>query len=115
MPRVLSNRSFLQCAHGGSVRIKASQDLVTIEGIAALVKPDLLGRPIAACPNATPSTPPCTRTVAVDEGPSYSAFASIGGHALAKSTATGRTNWSLLNIVPFGVTNPQQDLLTVTE
>lgn len=115
MALALTEQSFLQCAHSGTVGLKASQDLVTIEGTPALVKPDLMDRPIAACPMATPSTPPCTRTVAVDDSPSYSSFVTIDGKALVKATATGRTNWSQLGIVPFGVTHPRQALLSVSE
>ncbi|MCY1125542.1 hypothetical protein OU426_01635 [Frigidibacter sp. RF13] len=115
MAFALTEKSFLQCAHSGTVGLDASQDFVTVDGVLALVKPDLLDRPIAACPHATPSTPPCTKTVAVDESPAYSAFVTIGGKALCKDTATGRTNWSQLNIVPFGVTSARQELLAVSE
>ena len=115
MAEVLTEISNLKCAHGGSVKLQHSQGLLTLDGILALVKPDLLGRSISACPNATPSTPPCTLTVAVDETPAYSSFVTVEGMPICKSTATGRTNWSLLGIVPFGVANPNQTLVSVSE
>jgi hypothetical protein len=114
MPEILTERSILHCTHGGSVRTEPSQSLVTIDGAFALVKPDLDNRPIAACPNATPSTPPCTKTVSVDEAPSHSAFVTIDGAALCKASATGRTNWSQLGLVPFGVTSAEQDWVSVS-
>jgi hypothetical protein len=115
MALALINPSVLHCAHGGSVRVEASQDLVTIDGEFALVEPDLLNRPIAACPMATPSTPPCTKTVSVDTAPSYSAFVTITGHALCKDTAMGRTNWSQMGMIPFAVTSARQALVQVSE
>ena len=50
MLKVLTEKAGLSCAHGGRVGLEASQDLVRIQGVPALVRPDLLDRPIRACP-----------------------------------------------------------------
>lgn len=115
MPQVLTDKARLTCAHGGRVGLAASQDLVRIGDAAVLVRPDLLDRPITACPHATPSTPPCLTTVAVDEAPSHSAFVTIEGRPVAKASASGRTDWSKLGVVPFGVSDAGQDLVSVSE
>jgi hypothetical protein len=106
----LTGKSVLTCKHGGIVRIDPAQDWVTIEGVPVLVEPDLLHRPIATCPQATPTTPPCTLTISVDEAVSYSALVSIDGKRICLDTSAGRTNWSLLAIVPFGVRETGQAL-----
>ncbi|SNX70142.1 hypothetical protein SAMN05878503_10551 [Cereibacter ovatus] len=115
MPNVLTEAAHLSCAHGGRVGLAASQDLVRIGRVPVLVRPDLLGRPIAACPHATPSTPPCLQTVVVDDAASYSGFVTIDGRPVAKATAQGRTDWSKLGVVPFGVDAAGQDFVSVSE
>lgn len=114
MPDILTQETTLTCAHGGRVEIVASQDLVRIGGVPVLVQPDLLDRPIAACPHATPSTPPCLKTVAVDDAPSHSVFVTIEGRPIVKASACGRTDWSQLGLVPFGVKAVRQDLVSVS-
>jgi hypothetical protein len=115
MTHPLVDQAVLRCAHGGRVRITASQTLVRIGGSPALVERDLLGCPIVACPHATPTTPPCSRTVGVDEAPSYSGFVRIDGRRLCKATASGTTDWSRLGIVAFGVARPGQTLVRQRE
>lgn len=115
MPDVLTEKAGLTCAHGGRVGLAASQDLVRIEGVPVLVRPDLTGRPITACPHATPSTPPCFQTVSVDEAASYSGFVFVEGRPLAKESATGRTDWSKLGVVPFSVGTAGQDFVSASE
>ena len=115
MLKVLTEKAGLSCAHGGRVGLEASQDLVRIQGVPALVRPDLLDRPIRACPHATPANPPCFRTVSVDAAASYSSFVFIEGKPLAKLSATGKTDWSKLGIVPFSAGAAGQDFVTVGE
>lgn len=115
VPRLLTEDSLLYCAHGGRVVLAASQDLVRIAGRRALVEPDLLARPICACPNATPSTPPCGQTVAVDQAPSHSAFVRIDGRPVCKDSAIGRTDWSKLGVVPFNVGDARQEWIGIGE
>lgn len=115
MLKVLTEQAELRCAHGGRVGLEASQDLVRIAGVPVLVRPDLLNRPIRACPHATPANPPCFRTVSVDEAASYSAFVFIGGQPMAKLSATGKTDWCKLGVVPFSVGAAGQDFVTLRE
>ena len=115
MLQVLTEKAELSCAHGGRVGLEASQDLVRIGGVPVLVRPDLLNRPIKACPHATPANPPCFKTVSVDEAASYSGFVFIQGKPLAKLSATGRTDWSKLGVVPFSVGAAGQDFVSLRE
>lgn len=113
MVQVLTDLSAVYCTHGGRVVLAPSQDLVRIAGQPVLVEPDLEGRPIRACPHATPMTPPCTQTVGVSRGPTYSSFVTIEGRAVCKDSAVGRTNWSKLGVVPFLVRDPRQDWIGI--
>ena len=115
MLKVLTENAKLSCAHGGRVGLEASQHLVRIGGVPVLVRPDLLNRPIQACPHATPANPPCIKTVSVDEAASYSRFVFIKRQPLAKLSATGRTDWSKLGVVPFSAAAAGQDFVTLRE
>ena len=42
MLKVLTEKAGPSCAHGGRVGLEASQDLVRIQGVPALVRPDML-------------------------------------------------------------------------
>lgn len=110
---LLTRDAVLKCAHGGVVGIAPFQTWVVIREVPVLVEPDPLSRPIAACPQMTPTTPPCLVTVSVDEGASYSAFVTIDGHRVCMDTATGRTDWAKLSTVPYSVTSPGQDFVSV--
>jgi hypothetical protein len=110
---VLTEDAVLKCAHGGVVRLDPQQHWLTIEGRVVLVEGDPLGRPIAACPHATPLTPPCARTVSVDKDASYSAWVSIDGLRVCLDTTTGATDWSRLGTIPYSVNSPGQELVTI--
>lgn len=111
--QILTAASDLKCAHGGSVDLKPSQGWVRIEGQEILIEPDTVNRPVKACPMATPTTPPCTKTVNADAAQSFSEIVKIDGHGLCMATATGMTNWSRMASTPYAVTAPRQDLVTV--
>jgi hypothetical protein len=95
------------------------QHWVTIDGRAALLEPDTLYRPVVRCPMRTPTTPPCTETIEVDEAPTYASFITVRSRGelqrrrLCLDTATGRTNWSKLSVVPFSVSQSPQRLVQV--
>jgi hypothetical protein len=117
--RVLTSETLLTCAHGGTVKLDPRQNWITIQDKPVLIEADTLNRPISGCPMRTPTTPPCTETVAVDEGPTYAAFITVQSNGertrrrLCLDTATGRTNWSKLSVVPFSVSRASQDLVQV--
>ena len=105
--QLLTMDAVLKCAHGGVVGLDPRQRWVTITKRAILVEADPLDRPISACPQMTPATPPCHKTVAVDDV-SYSGFVRIGGRRVCLDRTTGRTDWSKLGLIPFSVTSPGQ-------
>ncbi|MBR0748769.1 hypothetical protein JQ582_33045 [Bradyrhizobium japonicum] len=109
----LTEDAILKCAHGGVVKLHPIQHWVTIDKRAILVQGDPLHRSISTCPNATPVTPPCRRTVSVDQGASYSVLVRIGGLPICMDTAKGATDWSQLSTIPFTVSSPGQSLVTV--
>jgi hypothetical protein len=109
--RLLTMDAVLKCAHGGVVGLKPRQEWVTIAKRAVLVESDPLNRPISACPQMTPTTPPCRHTVSVDEQASYSAFVRIGGWRICLDRTTGRTDWSKLGVIPFSVSSPGQEFV----
>ncbi len=110
---LITEDAVLKCAHGGTVKVVHRQDWVTVEKRAILIEGDPLGRSISACPMATPTTPPCSKTVSVDSGASYSAFVTVDALRVCLDTVTGTTDWSKLGTVPFGLTSPGQSLVTI--
>ena len=110
--KILTKSASLKCAHGGRVDMKASQHWVRVGGDPVLVDDDTVGRPIAACPMATPANPPCSKTVSADSAASFSALVKIDGRGVCLNTATGMTDWSKLAVVPYAVLSPGQDLVT---
>jgi hypothetical protein len=111
--RVLTGQSVLKCAHMGTVALAPSQDFVRIEGESVLIDPDTVGRPVRACPMATPANPPCTKTVNADRSASFSDFVRIDGRGVCLDTATGMTNWSKLAVIPYSVISPAQDFVGI--
>lgn len=100
---VLTTKAVLVCDHGGIIDIDPGQNWAKIENDPILIEPDPLNRPVLVCPRVTPTTPPCTLTISIEEGPSYSDFVTIDGRRVCKDTTTGRTNWSQLATVSFSV------------
>jgi hypothetical protein len=107
----LTEDATLKCAHGGTVNVKQTQPWVTVSGRALLVEPDPLHRSISACPQMTPATPPCRNTVSVNDGATYSAIVRIDGKRVCLDTATGTTDWGLLGVIPYAVTDAAQSLV----
>jgi hypothetical protein len=111
--QVLTAKSILNCAHGGTVDLDPSQSWVRIGGREVLVEPDTVNRPVKACPMATPTTPPCSKTVNADKGASFSELVKIDGHGMCLATATGMTDWSRMATTPYFVSSPAQDFVAV--
>jgi hypothetical protein len=100
MPKALTVGSSLVCAHGGTVVLKPSQSILTVDGSAVLVVGDLDGAPISGCPTPVsvapaPVTKPCLTVVSMTSPPS--AKLSVGGKPVLIDTAQGLTD---------GVTTP---------
>jgi len=91
MPFVLTTASTVQCAHGGTVALKASQTRLTVDGNPALGPLDLVGAPIASCSvPATPGSAPCLTVASVVAGPAATLL--VAGAPVLLDTATGLTN-----------------------
>ena len=108
---LLTEDAVLKCDHGGVVGLSPRQHWVTVADRVLLVEADPDHRPISACPFATPTTPPCTLTITVDEAASYSAFIRIGGRRVCLDRTTGRTDWGKISTVSYSVTAPGQSFV----
>lgn len=108
--RWLTEQAVLVCQHElGIVGIQATQDLVRVQGLRALVAPDPEGRPIAGCPNVGATIKPCTTTLAVRQG--YSPWVRIHGSPVALSTVVGLTDGTPPGVVEYKVRHAGQDLI----
>lgn len=117
--RLLTEDAALICDHiSGVVGIAPRQDWVTIAERRILVEADTLDRPIAGCPFVTPTTPPCLRTVSVEEDATYRDFLCIASRKdkdrrICLEGATGRTDWGQTRTVSYHVAKPGQDFVEV--
>ena len=106
---LLTDQADLRCRHriGKVVDIKASQNLVTIDGHAVLVDPDPERRTIERCPNRLPGVKPCLLTLKVQEG--YSELLRIEGQRVCLRNLKGLTDGTPPAKVKYYVENPGQD------
>ncbi len=108
---ILTEDALLVCKHElGTVSIKATQDLVTIEKRRMLVENDPEGRSIARCPNVGATIKPCQKTLKVKQG--YSDFICIDGKRVCLDTVTGLTDGTPPGTVQYKVRKPGQDLVS---
>lgn len=106
----LTEDAVLVCAHElGIVGIRATQDLVTIEGRRVLVAVDPESRPIVGCPNVGPTIKPCTTTLPVKQG--YSNLIRIDGRKLCLDPVTGLTDGTPPGTVEYHVRSAGQALV----
>jgi hypothetical protein len=70
MPLILTSAASLSCPHGGRVAVIPKQQKVAIQGGFVLRETDLIGAPIAGCPQAGPGIKPCTTVLAPNPGSS---------------------------------------------
>lgn len=109
--KVLTEDAVLICNHVlGTVGIRATQDLVTVEGRRVLVKDDPESRPIAMCPNVGATIKPCQRTLAVQQG--YSDLVRIEELRVCLDTVTGLTDGTPPGTVHYRVRLPGQELVS---
>ena len=112
--KLLTVDALLICNHIlGTVGIKATQDLVTIEGRRVLVETDPEGRPITGCPNFGAAIKPCQNTLRVQEG--YSDWMRIEGRRICLDTVTGLTDGTPPGVVMYRVRDPGQELVAEEE
>ena len=109
--KILTQDSLLVCAHElGTVGIRATQSLVTIEKRRELVEINPEGRPISGCPNIGATIKPCQLTLRVQVG--YSDLVRINGKRVCLDTVTGLTDGTPPGIVKYKVRNPAQTLVS---
>jgi hypothetical protein len=92
MPAVLTTGSTLQCAHGGTVTVTASQQLLTVGGNPVLVEADVNTATVSGCTNTVASAgqKPCLLLTSLIVGASTTL--SVGGQAVLLETALGLTD-----------------------
>ncbi len=112
--KLLTEDAVLRCEHAGRVEIRASQELVRVEGRQLLVARDPEGRPIRRCPNANPplGIRPCLTTLRVQRG--YSTLLFVAGKAVCVDTLSGLTDGTPPGSVPYTVRDPGQAWLEAT-
>jgi hypothetical protein len=107
----LTEDAVLVCDHVlGIVDIRATQDLVTVEGRRVLVQIDPELRPIKGCPNMGVTIKPCQMTLKVQKG--YSQFIRIDRRSVCLDTVTGLTEGTPPGSVDYVVQDPGQDLVS---
>lgn len=108
--KILTEDALLVCNHElGSVAIRATQDLVTIEQRRVLVENDPQGRPIRGCPNVGATIKPCQNTLRVRKG--YSDLVRVEGRRLCLDTVKGLTDGTPPGTVIYKVRQPGQTLV----
>lgn len=111
--RVLTEDALLMCAHpSGKVKLDPVQNLVTIAGRRALIRPDPESRPISGCAMYGPTIKPCTVTLKVKQG--YSTFITVAGQPLCLESVRGLTDGTPQGAVDYDVREPGQQFVTST-
>lgn len=105
MALIVTEKAVITCMHGGRVTLKARQAKVMIQGGLVLCDQDLVGAPIAGCPQAGPGIKPCTSVLSTAVG-SASRTVTIAGRGVYLSTLDGETDGSPPS--PLIVSNPGQ-------
>ena len=92
MPNVLTEGSTLQCVHGGSGKVQASQSKLKVDGKAVLLQSDLLKATVSDCPNtnAAAGQAPCLKVTSIISG--LSTDLTVDGQPVMLENATGLTN-----------------------
>ena len=92
MPNVLTESSVLQCIHGGTVKVQASQSKLKVDGKAVLLQSDLLAATVSNCPNNNPPAgqTPCLKVTSIISGVSTELL--VDSQPVMLETATGLTN-----------------------
>ena len=95
MALVLTEKSTLDCAHQGKVKLTATQQKLKVDGAYAIVSGGLTGAPISGCPTPTvtpPATPssPCLTVLTATGG--VATKLKVNGVGVLLETVSGQTN-----------------------
>jgi len=109
--KVLTEDALLVCNHElGTVDIRATQTLVTIEDRQVLVETDPAQRPIKNCPNVGATIKPCQLTLRVQDG--YSDLLRVEGRRICLDAVTGLTDGTPPGTVKYKVRAPGQGFVS---
>jgi hypothetical protein len=109
--KFLTEDAIIVCNHEvGRVRLRPTQDLVTVEGRRLLVGDNPENRPISRCPNIGATIRPCLHTLRVQQG--YSEWLRVQGQRICLDTVTGLTDGTPPGTVVYKVNNPGQQLVS---
>src|SRR5437867_6186909 len=107
---VLTEDAVLVCKHElGKIDIKATQDLVKVQGRNVLVEKDPEGRPISHCPLTIPFKP-CLHTLAVKAG--YSGLLRVDVRRICLDSVTGLTDGTPPGTVMYKVNSAGQEFVS---
>ena len=114
MPTVLTSASTLQCVHGGTVVVTASQQLLTAASSPVLVEVDLRSATVSGCTNtvASLSQKPCTTITSLLVGASTTL--TVNGQPVLLETARGLTDAAPPLPVLWQVASAGQSVLEAT-
>ena len=108
---IITEDATLVCKHElGKIAIKASQDLVRVDGRRVLVENDPEGRPISHCPNYGVTIKPCLNTLAVKAG--YSDLLHAEGKRICLDSVFGLTDGTPPGTVEYKVRAAGQDFVS---
>jgi hypothetical protein len=105
MPLVITTGATVTCAHQGTVKLQAGQELLLAGGKPVLVRGDLDSASVSGCTtplNTTTGTKPCQLVVAVSTG--VARRLAVAGKPVLLDTASGTTD---------GVTTPPTNTWSV--
>lgn len=108
---VLTEKSVINCKHGGRVNVTAAQRFVTIAGEAVLSFPDPTPKPISGCPNISSSSKPCTSTTSTLKG--FSSFVTMNGRNIVNADLDGLTDGTPPAAVHYSMTSALQTFVYV--
>jgi hypothetical protein len=117
MPSVLTESSKVVCVHQGSVKLKAGQSKLTVNGSPVLVDGDLAGASISQCLTVPASAPApvsikCTLVASATGG--VATKLKVQGKGVLLDTIQGFTNGTVANVVnqKWSVQDAAQSKLT---
>jgi hypothetical protein len=96
MPKVVTTASQIECAHGGTVKVTASQSKLKVGGNPVLVETDMLTATVSGCktpvtpPPPGPTQKPCLKVLSMNAGAATKL--AVDGIPVVLDTATGDTD-----------------------
>lgn len=86
---VLTTAAMVTCVHQGTVRLRSSQQKLTVDGHPVVLQTDLIGAPIPDCKNTGPGLTPCGSITSIISGASTTL--KVNGTPVMTDAAIGLT------------------------